>query len=162
MILIFTNKDEKELIYEIKSKRVEKVGFVCDSLPLISNLNLIENLLLIVEYHGLNIDKNSIVEDLKRYNLFNKRYYRKDSLELFEIFFVKYLMCKYFQADTICFVNQFHSFVHKREIFYEFFRENYSENFVIIERDVYKKLLIDNLKLKEMDLDLWLKNGLKT
>jgi len=162
MILIFTNREEKELIYEIKSKSVEKVGFVCDSLPLISNLNLIENLLLIIEYHGLNVDKNNLVEDLKRYNLFNKRYYRKDSLELFEIFFVKYLMCKYFQADIICFVNQFHNFVHKREIFYEFFRENYSKNFVIIERDVYKKLLIDNLKLKEMDLDLWLKNGLKT
>ncbi|MGA1862340.1 hypothetical protein OWM07_05615 [Deferribacter thermophilus] len=161
MIAVFTNIDEKELLQQIKSYNNIKIAVVSDYLPLISNLNLIENIELIVNYHNIGVSLHEIENDLKKFDLLNKKFYRKDSLSMLDIFYVKYLMCKYYNAEMTIFINQFHHFSKCRNEYYNFFKENSNEKSVIIERDVYKKLLSENLIFEEMDLDVWLKNSLK-
>ncbi|KAA0259419.1 hypothetical protein FHQ18_00640 [Deferribacter autotrophicus] len=163
MILIFSNYKENDLLKRLKMNIVSiKIAFVAETLPLISNLNLIENITLPIQYHGIKYDMRQLNDDLRNYNLYDKMYYRKDGLNEIEIFFTKYLMCKYFGAKVIFFINQFHYFVNCRELFYDFFNKQYEKNFVIIEKEIYKNILTKNLKnYDEWNLEEWLKKGLR-
>ncbi|MGA1847168.1 hypothetical protein [Deferribacter abyssi] len=161
MILIFMNNKENDTLKYIKKNLINiKIAFVTEILPLISNLNLIENIMLPIQYHGLKYDIVQLNDDLKKYNLNDKKFCRKDMLNEIEIFFTKFLMCKYFGAEIIFFINQFHYFVNCSEVFYKFFNEQSSENFVIIEKEVYKSILTRNLvNYTEWDFDEWLKKN---
>ena len=158
--------EEKKFFNEILNLCKEfKIGLIAGSLPLISNLSLIENIALPASFHqGLTIKEVRHKTDdlLKEYGLKNKIHYRKNQLNNFEEFIVKYIASFLYNPRYFVFFNPLQTlFGHHRKMFYDFLGSKNTEKFVIIEDKDFEALINQNIKHKVVLFEQWVTQDLK-
>ncbi len=166
-IIYYQNHEEENRFFnEIFNLCKEfKIGFITGSLPLISNLSLIENIALPVSFHqGLTIKEvQHLVNDLlKEYGLENKIHYRKNQLDNFEEFIVKYMASFLYDPKYFVFFNPLQTlFGYHRKMFYDFLGSKNTEKFVIIENKDFEALINQHIKHKVVSFEEWVTQDLK-
>jgi ABC-type lipoprotein export system ATPase subunit len=168
--MIFIPYDNKEEANEYFNTIIDfaydgKIGVIAEELPLISNLAVLENIILPVSYHtGATFKEleSKIITKLKEYDLSHIAYYRKNQLSNFENYIVKYIMAKFYKSDLIIFFSVIrHLFGKDRTNFFKLLNFENNENFVIIENKDFHNKIEENLKIKQMDFDQWATLNLK-
>ncbi|MCA1928173.1 MAG: hypothetical protein LDL09_07090 [Calditerrivibrio sp.] len=166
LVLVKNKEEETVIVNKLITYNEENLNIfiIADQLPLISNLSVIENIILPASYHR----HKKIVEYidiahryLSEYGLENRIYARKGDLNSYEIFLIKYISSKISEVDNIAFISPLNSVdVMYHGNLYDFFK-NCNENYLILDyNESYNKYKNINGLLK-MEFDEWLIQGLK-
>jgi ABC-type uncharacterized transport system ATPase subunit len=143
-----------------------KIGIISARLPLIANLAVAENIMLPISYHKnirLKELEPKVLERLKKYDMQDILYYRKNQLNVFEEFVTKYLMASFLEADFIVFFSTL-KYMHGKDrikFFDLLLKENNNENFVVIEYNEYANLVFSKIKAEEIDFKKWVTQNLE-
>ncbi len=167
IIFLETLRELNECYNKLNEKSREvRLGFVWDRLPLISNLSVLENIMLPSGYHDSikvkdMVDK--IRDELKRYNVNeNILHARRNDLDTFQMFIVKFLQAKFYNPEYIIFINLLNLFVGEEERkLFDFFRTYGSEKFVILDYNGYESIYRKNIKYERVEFYQWVTRDLK-
>ncbi len=159
-------EDEKSYFQKIMGLcKKFKLGVVDKDLPLISNLSLIENIALPVSYHtGITLKEVMLKSEslIKEYELQDKIHFRKNQLNNFEEFIVKYISSYLYEPIFFVFFNPLQNlFGYHRKKFYDFLSSENTEKFVIIENTDFKELFDKNIKYEAVLFEEWVTRDLK-
>lgn len=162
IIFLETLKQLNEYYERLSEKsRQMRLGFVWEKLPLISNLSVLENIMLPPEYHdSLKIKDmiDKIKDELKICNISEDILHaRRNDLDTFQMFIVKYLQAKFYNPKFIIFMNVLNLFLGEEESkFFDFIKKNGSEKFIFLDYNGYESIYSKNIKYERVDFYQWL------
>lgn len=165
-IPIQNNKDKTDLLNRLMSLSDQlHLGIIASDLPLISNLAIIENIMLPSSFHhgdSLLSKEKWIKTELDRFQMADKCYHRPNQLSKFETFVVKYLAAKLYEPDhIILYASLYYLFAGDRTAYYNFLSGENTEKFVIIEGIDYKEHIESKISIQETDFQSWVTHALK-
>jgi ABC-type lipoprotein export system ATPase subunit len=166
-VIYYKNHEEEREYFGLIMEfcKDKKTGIISQNLPLISNLSAIENIALPISYHeGLTIKEVKLKAEnlLEKYQLHDKIHYRKNQLNSFEEFIVKYIGIYLYNPTCIVFFNSLQAlFGHHRKMFYDFLMDANTEKFVIIEHMDFQPLIKANISHKVVSFKEWVTLDLK-
>lgn len=141
-----------------------KIYIIAKELPLISNLSVIENIVLPASYHK-NARLKDYIEEALRYlegfGLADKVHKRRDDLDEFEQMLVKYISCKIVEVKNIVFMTPMKFIAPEKFEDFKRFLKNCDENYLIIDYNKFYNEYNDIDKLNIMGFDEWLIHALK-
>lgn len=166
LILIKDQKEEDLILEKLIAYNDESLNIfiISEQLPLISNLSVIENIVLPASYHRHKqiveyIDKAE--KYLREYGLEEKIHLRKGDINSYDIFLIKYISSKVSEVNNIAFIAPFNSVdVINYNKLLDFLKKC-DENCLIVDyNEAYEKYKeIDGIV--RMEFDEWLIQGLK-
>jgi len=166
-IAYISNFDEECYYYDrLKSKtQLIRLGIIWDRLPLISNLSVLENIMLPLSYHERVkiMGKSEDVEhELKKYGCGDIMHERKESLSVYQIFITKYLQALFYKPAFFVFIAPMRIFAGEDEKnYFAFLTEHGSENFLILDYNGYENKYDNNIDYQKVGFDEWLIQDLK-
>lgn len=126
-----------EIVDYVMNEKLGVIAIVNRNFPLISNLSVIENLMLVGSYHlSKNIKQleSDIFADLKKFNMDSKIHYRKERLSEFEDFLVRFLQAKHSYFNFVFIIDELTRIDEKnRDEFLDIIDKEENDNLVFIE-----------------------------
>jgi ABC-type lipoprotein export system ATPase subunit len=157
---------DKLIIDEILLSFHGKVALINRKFPLISNLSVLENIILPASYYSDNkylFFKDRVAEYLNRFEMLQKMHSRQNELSKFENFVVRFLQAYFSPFEKIIAVNELYEFHDNERIsIFQFLKAEKSDNVLFMEynryKDIYEGIEYQNIE----DYKNWLIQDLKT
>jgi len=166
-IAYISNFYEECYFYEqLKSRnQLIRLGLIWDKLPLISNLSVLENIMLPLSYHeGVKTTERfeDVKNELKKHGCGDILHERKESLSVYQIFLTKYLQAVFYKPSFFVFIAPMSTFaVEGEREYFAFLAEHGSENFLILDYNGYENKYDNNVDYQKVGFDEWLIRDLK-
>lgn len=166
-IAYLDNTEQENNCYEqLKEKIIFlRLGIIWDKLPLISNLSVLENIMLPLSYHErvkIMQMREDVERELQKHGLYGILHARKDSLNHYQVFIVKYLQALFYKPVCFVFIAPMRVFAGEDEKkYFAFLAEHYSENFFILDYNGYENKYDNNVDYQKVGFDEWLTRDLK-
>jgi len=166
-IAYINNFEEEWYCYkQIKSRNhLVRLGVIWDRLPLISNLSVLENIMLPLSYHERvkimgKID--DVKHELKNHGFGDSLHERKENLSVYQIFITKYLQALFYKPAFFVFIAPMRIFAGEDEkSYFAFLAQHGSENFLILDYNGYENKYDNNIDYQKVGFDEWLIQDLK-